>query len=246
MSGTYSPGELSAMFTEIGGTLATQGDRDAVLASLVDIAAARIPGATHAGVTIGRTGRPFETVAATDERVLRTDRIQYDLGHGPCVDAIVENTTFNASDLRNDPRWPDFGRRAAEETGILSMLSLRLYVETDSTLISGLNLYADRPGAFDAASETIAVLLATHGALAVAGAQARNKASNLEIALKSSREIGIAMGVLMARNKVTREQAFDLLRIASQYTHRKVADLASEVADTGTFPSIPTTRSDEG
>ena len=59
------------------------------------------------------------------------------------------------------------------------------------------------------------------------------------IALKSSREIGIAMGVVMASNKVTRDQAFDLLRIVSQRTHRKLADIAVDVADTGTL-DLPT------
>ena len=54
--------------------------------------------------------------------------------------------------------------------------------------------------------------------------------------MKNSRDIGCAMGVLMATHKVTREQAFDLLRMASQHAHRKLADIAAEVADTGTLP----------
>lgn len=39
----------------------------------------------------------------------------------------------------------------------------------------------------------------------------------------------------MATHKVTREQAFDMLRIASQNSHRKLRDIAVEVADTGTL-----------
>jgi hypothetical protein len=39
----------------------------------------------------------------------------------------------------------------------------------------------------------------------------------------------------MARMLVTREQAFDLMRIASQRTNRKLRDIAADVLDTGTL-----------
>ena len=61
---------------------------------------------------------------------------------------------------------------------------------------------------------------------------------NLEQALISNREIGVAIGVLTARHLMTQQQAFDLLRMASQRTHRKLRDVARDVAETGdiTFP----------
>jgi hypothetical protein len=45
----------------------------------------------------------------------------------------------------------------------------------------------------------------------------------------------------MTRKLTTRQQAFDLLRIASQHSHIKLHDLAEYVIDTGTLPdeSIP-------
>ena len=89
------------------------------------------------------------------------------------------------------------------------MLSLRLYLETDAGLIAGLNLYSYQREAFDQSSETIALLPATHGALAATAAQVKHKADNLTTALKTSREIGVAMGILMNSSKVTRDQAFD-------------------------------------
>jgi AmiR/NasT family two-component response regulator len=62
---------------------------------------------------------------------------------------------------------------------------------------------------------------------------------NLEKALDTSREIGTAVGVLMSAHKLTREQAFDLLRIASQRSNRRVQELAIEVVDTGSLPQMP-------
>lgn len=230
------------MFTDIGKHLATHADGDSTLQALADIAAAQVPGATHAGVTVGREGQSFRTAAATDDAVREIDQIQYDLAAGPCVDAILANTTFNAVDLRMDSRWSEFGERAYETAGIISMLSLRLYLESDLGMIAGLNMYSEKPAAFDDTSETVAVLLATHGSLAVGRASARHDAHNLLVALKSSRDIGIAMGIVMAMHKVNRDQAFDLLRIVSQRTHRKVAELATEVAYTGALPDIPYAR----
>ena len=61
---------------------------------------------------------------------------------------------------------------------------------------------------------------------------------NLQRALLSNREIGVAMGVLMTRHHVTRDQAFGLLRMASQNSNRKLHDVALEVTDTGALPRI--------
>jgi hypothetical protein len=183
-------------------------------------------------------------VAATDELVGRADQIQYELGSGPCVDATMKDTCFNASDLRSDGRWPEFGRRRAEQTGVISMLSIRLFTEADTSLVAGLNMYSHRAGAFNETSEAMANLIAIHGAAAVGKATAETKSRNLLVALKNSREIGVAMGIIMAYEKVTREQAFDLLRIASQHTHRKLADIAAEVADTGALPKLTSRRTE--
>lgn len=64
----------------------------------------------------------------------------------------------------------------------------------------------------------------------------RARAANLEIALKSNRDIGMATGILMARHVVTAEDAFRLLVRVSQLTHRKLRDIATEVILTGTLP----------
>lgn len=233
---------LSDLFKELGGHLAPGDEPTTVLSSLTALAVRRVPGADYAGVTIGGEGRRFLTVAATDDIVLRTDEVQHELGKGPCVDALVDNAIYNASDLRTDPRWPEFGHRAVELTGIVSMLSFRLYHESHHDLVSGLNMYSHRQNAFGAVSETIGLLLATHGAAAAARAQAEQRANDLEIALKTSREIGIAMGILMQASKITRDQAFDLLRIASQHTHRKLAEIAADVAETGQLAKLPNQR----
>jgi hypothetical protein len=61
------------------------------------------------------------------------------------------------------------------------------------------------------------------------------KTRNLHRALSSNRDIGAAMGILMARHQLTSDQAFDLLRRTSQHEHRKIVALAAEVIETGSL-----------
>ena len=45
----------------------------------------------------------------------------------------------------------------------------------------------------------------------------------------------VARRVLMHQHQFTRQEAFDVLRVASQNSNRKLADIAIEVVDTGTL-----------
>ena len=54
--------------------------------------------------------------------------------------------------------------------------------------------------------------------------------SQLQAALESRDVIGQAKGILMARQGLSADEAFDVLRRASQRTNRKLRDVAAEVA----------------
>ena len=64
----------------------------------------------------------------------------------------------------------------------------------------------------------------------------QNKVENLERGLEHSRDIGAAMGILMASEKVTRDCAFEMLRMVSQRQNRKLYVVAAEVVETGALP----------
>jgi|GEM_PF-1935282 len=76
-------------------------------------------------------------------------------------------------------------------------------------------------------------LLVEHAISLVQREQLAAKIANLQCALGSNREIGAAMGILMARHQLTAEQAFDLLRRTSQHGHRRIVAIAAEVIETG-------------
>ncbi|MBV9823172.1 MAG: ANTAR domain-containing protein, partial [Actinobacteria bacterium] len=92
-----------------------------------------------------------------------------------------------------------------------------------------------KPDAFDDEDRMVGMLLSTHGALALTALNRGETAAQLTRALENSREIGVAMGILMSQHRMSRDQAFTLLRVASQHTHRRLSEIAADVADTGTL-----------
>ena len=212
---------------ELAREFAAEADVTALWRRVVDASVQQIEGAQHAGITV-IDRRSVSTPAASDDLVAEIDRHQYGTGQGPCLQAAIDHEpVVRADDLRVDGRWPEFAKRVTE-LGILSMLSFQLY--TDRETIGALNLYAEKPDAFNDESVQMGLLLATHAALAAA---AKSTAGNLRVALASRDVIGQAKGILMERYRLTADQAFDLLIAASQRTQRKLNDVASELAATG-------------
>jgi len=107
-----------------------------------------------------------------------------------------------------------------------------------SRAVTCLNFYSTKPHAFDLRSQSIGLLLATHGALALANARARERNENLKVALASNRQIAMAIGILMKARQSTPQDALALLRISSQHSNRKMAKIAADVVATGEL-SLP-------
>ena len=203
-------------------------------ADLVQQAVQRVPHARWASLTVLR-GRNFHTDAATDERAAKADSLQYDMGFGPCVDAVLGDSVYVSGDVAHDARWLQWGVRVHDELGVRSVLTQRLRLRSDAGVIAGLNVYSDAPHAFDERARATGLVLATHGGLLMNAMLADDRVRNLERALASNRQIGIAMGVLMHQHGLTQVEAFDVLRAASQDSNRKLADIAVEVVETGTL-----------
>lgn len=226
---------LVAAVTELGRTLITAaGDDGLDIDTLVAVAARAIPRADHAALTLVRGNRPPETTASTGELPYEVDRIQYETGEGPCLEAIENDEIARVDDLATDQQWPKFAALAVERTPVRSMCGVRLRIPGNQR--AALNFYATRPHAFTELDVGIAAILSTYVALAMERDGAKRSAENLEKALQSSRQIGAAMGVLMARHLMTPEAAFAQLKTASQHLQRKLRDVALHVLDTGELP----------
>ena len=177
----------------------------------------------------------FRTEASSDDGATKADILQYDMGFGPCVDAVLDDSVYVSGDVATDERWLKSGARVHRELGVRSVLSQRLRLGGDPGIIASLNIYSDAADAFDERARAMGLVLATHGGLLVNAMLANDRARNLQRALESNREIGMAIGVLMHQHRLSRTQAFDVLRAASQDSNRKLVDIALEVVDTGTL-----------
>lgn len=61
----------------------------------------------------------------------------------------------------------------------------------------------------------------------------RNQIEQLRTALETRDVIGQAKGILMERHKVTADEAFAMLNLASQHCNVKLRDLANELTESG-------------
>jgi hypothetical protein len=69
-----------------------------------------------------------ETLSASDEIAARLDELQFDLGEGPCWDAMRSGSPVLEPDLRGaPPRWPAFAA-ATREDGLRSIFAFPLAV----------------------------------------------------------------------------------------------------------------------
>jgi hypothetical protein len=196
----------------------------------LEIAVEAVPGCEQAGITIVRPKEGIESPASLGDLAVHCDRLQEELGEGPCVTSSAEAETIRVDDLERDGRWPSFAAAAAG-IGVRSMLSCQLATPRDR--LGALNLYSTKVHSFPDDAEHIATAYATHVGILLA---ATEKERNLQVALRTREVIGQAMGILMERHRVTATQAFDLMVHTSQRSHVKLRALAEELVRTGELP----------
>jgi GAF domain-containing protein len=228
---TYRP-DLAKALEALAQIVQVDAPRRATLAEIARVCAELVPGADTASITvIGEDGTPH-TEAFTTTSALVWDERQYDANEGPCLDAARGRGVVLVSDMATDQRWPVYGPAAAK-AGVGSSLSIGL---TERKTVTGaVNLYSPLPEAFDDASVEVATALAGYATAALASAAQYEAlatlASQLNEALKSRAVIDQAKGVLIAQRGCTPDEAFEILRVASQNYNRKLRDIAVAIVD---------------
>jgi GAF domain-containing protein len=204
-----------------------------VLTDIVSIAARGIPGAEASSITLLRAEKAY-TAAHFGEMALAADELQYAHGYGPCMDAGRGGVLLRIDDMRTETRWPDYVAHVVTETPVLSSLSVPLPYQ--GSAIGALNNYSTKPAAFASpeslrAGTDVAEVIAVAVANADAHAQLFDQARNMRVAMESRAVIEQAKGVLMAQRHVDAEQAFEILREASQRYNRKLRDIAAGIVE---------------
>ena len=229
---------LTADFSEAAQILFADGGVDETLDHVVGLSVATIEGCDVAGVFLVE-GDVVTTRAHTSPLVADVDAMQHRSGEGPCLEAVAEGAPYYTDDLSEEHRWPQFSPLAAA-AGIRSVFAVPLWA--GGSPVGALNLYAHLPGAFGVVDRARGVLLAALASLAVSSAQSHEdderRAANLQAALVTREVIGQAQGILMERERITADQAFDVLRRASQHLNRKLHEIAETLVDTGEGPDF--------
>jgi len=204
-----------------------------VLTEITEIAVRGIPGAEATSITLLRDDKAF-TAAHSGEMALAADELQYAHGYGPCMDAGRGGVLLRVDDMHDETRWPDYVAHVVRATPVRSSLSVPLPYQGAS--IGALNNYSTQPAAFASpesirAGSDVAEAVAVAVVNADAHAQLFDQARNMRIAMESRSVIEQAKGVLMAQRHVTAEQAFEILREASQRYNRKLREIAVGIVE---------------
>lgn len=214
-------------FARIARLLLAEEGVERTLSKIAELTVQTIEGCEHAGMSLVQRRR-IETPGASDDVARRLDAIQQEAQEGPCLDAFRDHQILQVDHLASEQRWPKFSSRAAAETGVASILSFRLFADEDT--MGSLNLYSKVPAAFGEGARELGAVFAAHAAVALASAR---KEEQLREAMESRDIIGQAKGLLMAREGMTSEEAFVVLRKASQRLNVKLNEVAKRVVTSG-------------
>jgi transcriptional regulator with GAF, ATPase, and Fis domain len=218
--------DAGTVFRSLANLVYASEDYFEMYQAICEAATHLVTGCDHASLMMHRNGR-LVTVAASDHTARIADRLEREVGEGPCVDAIEQDAAQLDADLTADSAWPALRDRLLEETPVRGMAGFRLLV--DDRKVAALNLFSDRPCAFDGASVDQAAVLAAFASVAVMAAERQEQVATLRDGLSSNREIGKAVGLMMAFHKVDDEAAFDILRKASQDMNIKISEIAKQI-----------------
>jgi GAF domain-containing protein len=208
-------------------------DVPALLRDVIDGAAASVPGAQYAGITVSRRRRLSETASATHRYPVLLDEIQYRSQQGPSLTASALDETVRIDDLADDDRWPAYREEALAQTPIRSILSVPMFREGGTT--STLSLYAESTRAFDHVSTNLGRIFAAHAAL-IWNMMRRDQ--QFRAALVSRDVIGQAKGRMIERFNIDADGAFEMLKLMSQDSNTPIAQVAQRIVAGEVWPSM--------
>jgi len=193
----------------------------------------------HCGLTVIPAGRAPETIASSDDLPVRVDWMQRELAQGPAVNPYLGEVLVS-EDLAADQRWPDLGRLCVAALDLRSMVSIRVPMAASDR--ARLNFYAADPTALDHLDIDAALGLARVAAPATGRLLGEFRQALLDAAPSDFSRIAIAVGIVIARYRLSSSQAFDMLLHTASGLDRALLDVALEVVQRGRLPDGPPAR----
>ena len=168
--------------------------------------------------------------SASDQTAQAVEHGQERLAQGPCAVAFGQRLPAAIRNIHTEPDWAEFAQVLLSEA-VFAALSVP--VELDGGVIGTLDIYTGRPRDWDpsevAALQAYAGLVASLLSAAVTAQVKGQLADQLQAALEHRWLIEQAKGVLMGRERVDAQTAFERLRAAARSSTRRLADVARDV-----------------
>jgi diguanylate cyclase (GGDEF)-like protein len=162
--------ELSDVLSEFARTMLTDFPIQRILDHLVERIVEIMP-ITAAGVTLISAGLDPRYIAASNDSALRFEKLQTELGEGPCLEAYHSGEAVAVADLHSEVRFPQFSPRALA-AGLIAVFTFPL--RHDDLLLGALDLYRDTAGPLSSGTMRAAQTLADVAAAYLINAQARS------------------------------------------------------------------------
>lgn len=239
--------DVAKTFARIAKDLAAQPDSAALSTRIVKLGSTVTGSANVALVRFSANGSTSIAAATGDGHGETEPRMVRTIAEGIAKQAAMDRATVLSNDLTVETRWPEYTPEILAATSIRSILAVPMIVDTEAQenrAADVLVFCASQTDHFTDDTRDGATVLADHAAVALVYNDERDRASNLALALKTSREIGAAMGILMERHKVTEMAAFNLLKSRSQDLNIKVHAIAVSLTTSGELPPLPSPLSE--
>ena len=249
--------ELSRSVAALSRMLLKGETLDSTLDRIARLAAELLPQADAASITISEAGGLARTASSTEEpeaplkapgriTVAELDAGQNRLDEGPCLTAMRDRQTVQIDSMHTETRWQGFCRLALA-AGIESVLAVPLGDESVEAPRGAINFFARIPYVFAETERSAANRFSAQAGVAAANAAAFADlqadrallARRLEDALHSRAVIDQAVGILMERERLGPDEAFQMLRSASQKLNVKVRMIAAEIVESAAGPRPP-------
>ena len=235
-------GPLATRIVTLAGTPDDSGDVDTHLTAIAQLAADTIAAVSYASVTAVRDGATT-TVAASSELATAVDQAQYAEDNGPCLDALRGGEPVAVDDISATMTWPGF-REAADRMGLKASVSLPLMAGSGAT-VAALNLYSHDLLAMLSLNAWVWTVYTTDvGAhpepdAPLADAGGEDLIAGLIEAFEVCAFIQRAIGLVVAEQNCSAEQAYLTLRLRAADTGMSLTDLATTMQ-----PHLPRPGSD--
>lgn len=221
---------LAAAFARMSGLFLTPATVHTALEVITALAVEMVPHTTASGITLLDDEGARMTAAATDESAERADRLQYELGAGPCLTAWADRVVVRIDDLAADERWPVWSAQAVR-LGLRSSLSAPLVAGQQP--LGAIKIYARQPGAFGRREENLLTMLAAQAAMLLANMHAARDgervSGRIADGLRGRELVALAKGVVMARDGVDERTAFLTLANAARQQGSTVRGVAEKL-----------------